>query len=203
MILQPDNIITIRTTSSRAVLGGRNMKVEITGRHVVITNAIRTYVMKRLRKFERLLGDDVSFHVIISVEKERHTVEILLKSKLLDLTGKGETSDMYASILRAIEKIERQAVKRKSKKIESKRSRARAKSVEEKTGVPDRGMPAQSSPTGGVFDEEVAGKPMVLEEALIELDQSEYSFVVFRNADSGSVNVLYRRKDGNLGLIHP
>jgi putative sigma-54 modulation protein len=126
-----------------------------------------------------------------------------MKSKLLDLTGKGETSDLYASILRAIEKIERQAVKRKTKRIENKRSRAKAKSVEEKTGVPERGVPRQEAPSSGIYEEDVDGKPMVLEEAVLELGQSEYPFVVFRNADSGDVNILYRRRDGNLGLINP
>jgi putative sigma-54 modulation protein len=78
------------------------MKVEITGRHVVITPAIRTYVLKRLRKFAKIFGDNINFHVIIDVEKERQTAEILLKSKLLNLTGKGQTDDMYSSIVRAI-----------------------------------------------------------------------------------------------------
>jgi putative sigma-54 modulation protein len=72
------------------------MNVEITGRHVVITPAIRTYVLKRLKKFTRILGEDISFHVIIDVEKERQTAEILLKSKMLSLTGSGVTDDMYA-----------------------------------------------------------------------------------------------------------
>jgi putative sigma-54 modulation protein len=178
------------------------MRVEITGRHIIITPAIRAYVLKRLRKFQRLVGEDVSFHVIIGVEKERHTAEILLKSKLLGLTGKGETSDMYASIVRAIEKLERQAVKHKTKLIETKRQRAKADSVAEKSGVPRRGSVTQTARSGGILDEEVSHKPMAVEEALLELGHSDYPFVVFRNADSGSVNVLYRRKDGSLGLIN-
>jgi putative sigma-54 modulation protein len=177
------------------------MNVEITGRHVVITPAIRSYVLKRLRKFDKFIGDDASIHVIIDVEKERHTAEILLKSRLLDLTGKGETADMYSSILRAIEKLERQAIKNKSRRIETKRQKARAKSVEEKTGV---GRPApgrQGNRHGMIIEEEVPGKPMSIDEALIELEQSEYPFVVFRNMEFGSTSVLYRRRDGSLGLI--
>jgi len=65
------------------------MNVEITGRHVLITPALRTYLMNRLSKFVKIFGDDISFHVIVDVEKERQTAEILLKSKLLDLAGKG------------------------------------------------------------------------------------------------------------------
>ena len=177
------------------------MNVEITGRHVVITPAIRTYVLKRLRKFAKILGDDISFHVIVDVEKERQTAEILLKSKLLDLTANFVSDDMYNSIVRAIEKLERQALKHKSKIIEGKRQRANAKSVATNLGV---GEPTARTPvrkTNGIQEEEAQRKPMAVEEAVIELNHSEYPFIVFRNADSGAVNVLYRRKDGSIGLI--
>jgi putative sigma-54 modulation protein len=178
------------------------MNVEITGRHVLITPAIRSYVLKRLRKFDRFFGDDASFHVIIDVEKERHTAEILLKSKLLDLTGKGETDDMYTSIVRAIEKLERQVIKSKCRLIEAKRQKAKAKSVEEKSGVSRERAPMQASRyTPAILEEDVPPKPMAVEEAVAELGQSESSFFVFRNVESGSINVLYRRKDGSLGLI--
>jgi len=179
------------------------MNVEITGRHVVITPAIRTYVLKRLKKFTRILGEDISFHVIIDVEKERQTAEILLKSKMLSLTGSGVTDDMYSSIMRAIEKLERQALKQKSKLIEGKRQKAKAKSVANKMGVAEGSARASSKKGTGIKEEEAQRKPMAVEEALLELNHSDYPFVVFRNADSGDVNILYRRKDGTLGLIHP
>jgi putative sigma-54 modulation protein len=177
------------------------MNVEITGRHVLITPAIRTYVLKRLRKFVKILGDDISFHVIVDVEKERQTAEILLKSKLLDLTGKGQTDDMYNSIVRAIEKLERQALKHKSKMIEGKRQRAKAKSVAVNLGVGEPTARVLTRSSNGVQEEEAQRKPMAVEEAVIELNHSEYPFVVFRNSESGAVNVLYRRRDGTLGLI--
>ena len=105
------------------------MNVEITGRHVVITPAIRAYVLKKLGKFTKIFGDDINFHVIIGVEKERQTAEILLKSKMLELTGKGQSDDMYKSVMSAIEKLERQALKHKGKLIEGKRQKAKATSV--------------------------------------------------------------------------
>jgi putative sigma-54 modulation protein len=176
------------------------MNVEITGRHVVITPAIRTYVLKRLRKFVKILGENIKFHVIIDVEKERQSAEILLKSKMLDLTGKGQTDDMYSSIMIAIEKLERQALKHKSKLIEGKRQRAKAKSAAVKQSISEE--PAVlARKTDGVQEEEARRKPMDVEEAVLELNHSEYPFVVFRNSESGDVNVLYRRTDGSLGLI--
>ncbi len=177
------------------------MNVEITGRHIVITPAIRSYVLRRVRKFAKIVGDDASFHVIIGVEKDRHTAEVLMKSKLLNLTCKGQTDDMYASILRSIEKLERQTLKHKSKIIETKRQRAKAKSVAEKSGV-GAGQSAGARTGPGIVEEEAHRKPMAIEEAVLELGHSAYPFVVFRNVESGAVNVLYRRKDGSLGLIH-
>jgi putative sigma-54 modulation protein len=178
------------------------MNVEITGRHVDITPAIRTYVLKRLRKFVKIFGDDISFHVIIDVEKERQTAEVLLKSKLLDLTGKGVTDDMYNSIMLAIEKLERQALKHKSKIIEGKRQRAKAKSVANKLGVAEASERVLAQRRNGIQEEEAQRKPMSVEEAVLELNHSAYPFVVFRNSDSGAVNILYKKKDGTLGLIN-
>jgi putative sigma-54 modulation protein len=177
------------------------MNVEITGRHILITPAIRAYLLKRLRKLEKIFGEDISFHVIVDVEKERQTAEILLKSKLLDLTGKGQTDDMYQSIMRAVEKIERQALKHKSKMTEGKRQRAKTKSVATKLSVEEPATRVVAQKSKGVRQEDMQRKPMALEEAVIELNHSDYPFVVFRNADSGDVNVLYRRKDGTLSLI--
>jgi putative sigma-54 modulation protein len=177
------------------------MNVEITGRHILITPAIRTYLLKRLRKLEKILGEDISFHVIVDVEKQRQTAEILLKSKLLDLTGKGQTNDMYNSIVVAIEKIERQALKHKSKIIEGKRQRAKAKSVATQMGIGEPTARTLEQKGNEVREEDVQRKPMAIEEAVIELNHSDYPFLVFRNSDSGDVNVLYRRKDGTLSLI--
>lgn len=179
------------------------MNVEITGRHVLITPAIRTYVLKRLRKFVKIFGEDIKFHVIIDVEKLRQSAEILLKSKMLDLTGKGQTDDMYSSITIAIEKLERQALKHKSKIIEGKRQRAKAKSVATKSGLAESSAGVLAQRTGRVQEEEAQKKPMAVEEAVLELNHSEYPFIVFRNSESGEVNVLYRQKDGTLGLIRP
>ncbi len=177
------------------------MNVEITGRHVLITSAIRSFLMKRLRKFDKLCGDDASFHVILDVEKERHVAEVLLKSKLLALTGKGETEDMYASIGLAIEKIERQAIKNKTRMIETKRQKAKAKSVQEKSGLARVRARARATREVEILEESLGGKAIPLDEALAELERSEYPFVVFKNVESGSTNVLYRRKNGALGLI--
>ena len=168
------------------------MKVEITGRRILITPALREYVLKKLRKFTKVFGEDITFHVVVDVEKNRQIAEILLKTKMLNLAGKGETDDMYNSIMAAIEKLERQALKHKGKIIEGKRQRAQAKSVATKLGIGEptsRSLPPKDSV---VREESVQKKPMTVEEATLELTRSDYPFVAFRNSDSGEFNILYR-----------
>jgi len=177
------------------------MDVEITGRHVLVTSAIQTYVLKRLKRFERIFARDGSFHVILGVEKGRQTAEVILKSKYLSLTGKGETGDLYSSILRAVEKIERQTIKHKGKIIETKRHKAKAASVANRLGVRRRSAGVRLRPGNGIYEEEAPKKPMHLDEAVLELGQAENPFVVFRDVESGQVRVVYRRKDGSLGLV--
>ena len=177
------------------------MNVEITGRHVVITPAIRAYVIKRLQKVIKVLGDDISVHVIIDVEKERQSAEILLKSKSMSLAGKSRTDDMYASIVKAVEKIERQVLKHKGKVVERKRHRAKEESVAQRSGTAEESAPPENEDADRVREEKLKGKPMTVEEAILELNRSEYPFVAFMNSESGTVNVLYRRKDDTYRLI--
>jgi len=178
------------------------MKVEITGRHIEITPAIRTYVQKKLGKFTRILGEDINFHVVVGVEKERQNVEIQLKSRFLELTGKGSSNDLYNSITLAIEKLERQALKQKGKMIEGKRQKAaREKSVKAGVAAEEPAPRAVKRKTATVREEALRKKPMTVEEAVMELEHAEYPFVVFRNSESDEMNVLYRNKKGSLRVI--
>ena len=177
------------------------MNVEITGRRILITPAIHEYILKKLRKFTKIFGEDINVHVIVGVEKTRQSAEILLKTKMLDLTGKGQSSDMYNSIVMAIDKLGKQALKHKSKIIEGKRQRAKAKSVANKLGVGEPTSRTLARKSGGVREESVQRKPMTVEEATLEINRSDYPFVIFRNSDSGEINILYRHKDESLRLV--
>jgi len=182
--------------------GENTMKVEITGRHIVITPAIRSHVQKKLGKFTRILGDDIKFHVVIGVEKDRQNVEILLKSKLLELTGKGSSNDLYNSVTLAIEKLERQALRQKGKMIEGKRQKAaREKTVAIQAVVDEPAPRVVKRKTANVREEALRKKPMTIEEAVLELEQGEYPFVVFRNSESDEMNVVYRHKKGAIRVI--
>jgi putative sigma-54 modulation protein len=171
------------------------MNVEITGRHIEITPALHAFVEQHLDKIPRLLGDNVAIHVILTVEKRRHLCEIVLKSKTAQLACTEETNDMYASVARASHKLEKQANKTKKKRVEVKRRKNAAPARRKSVTV------VRPSLAPSVIEESISKKPMAIEEALLNLNDSGNEFVVYRDADSKSISVVYRRKDGNIGLI--
>jgi putative sigma-54 modulation protein len=178
------------------------MKVEYTGRQIEITPAIRRFTEDHLKKIRKILGEMIEVHAILTVEKYRHTAEINLKSRTFKINGIQETHDMYGSINSVLEKIERQALKHKGKKIARKRKpvASLAASASAYSGEDSQGI--ASSPRV-IKAKSFAAKPMTVEEAVQEVSGSKNDFIVFRNAESEQVNVVYRRKDGNFGLIEP
>jgi putative sigma-54 modulation protein len=182
------------------------MQIEITGRHVEITEPIKQYVEKRLRKFSKLFVEPIDVHVILSIEKHRQSAEIVLKSKLFNLTSIDESTDMYNSVNKSIEKIERQALKQKEKVIGNKRQPASASlhhPVAKSIPTRKKREPESRSRTRVIMEELKRKKPMGVEEAVIDLSESDRDFVVFRDSESDDVHVLYKRKDGHYGLIRP
>jgi len=176
------------------------MKVDYTGRQIEVTPAIQEFTEEHLRKIRKILGGMIEVHVILTVEKYRHIAEINLKSRTFKINGIEVTHDMYASITAVLEKIERQALKHKGKKIDKKRKSATtavqaAAAGAEAVGNSDGPQVIRSS--------SFAAKPMTVEEAVHEVNTSNSEFIVFRNAESERVSVVYRRRDGNFGLIEP
>jgi putative sigma-54 modulation protein len=89
--------------------------LEITGRHVEVTPALRDFAAEKLTKLERLLDGPIEAHVVLGIEKHRHFAEIQIKSKTGTFSGHQETGDLYASIREVADKLERQALKHKEK----------------------------------------------------------------------------------------
>lgn len=189
------------------------MRLEITGRHVTITPAIRKAVERRLARMERMLQDHiVSVQVVIGRLKSRHQVEMTLHARGEHFFhGAATGRDLAAALGGAAEKLEHQVQKLKSKWTERKRqgvSPARAGSLE---AAPEPPGARTAAARGGAADGEVriirtrryAVKPMSVDEAALEVGADDGAFIVFRNAFTDSVNVLFRRPDGNLGLIEP
>jgi putative sigma-54 modulation protein len=177
------------------------MRIDITGRHVEITPPLRQLIDRRLARLGRLLNDSaLSALVTLTKEKYRHRTEIALHARGdHTLRGVGEGNNWQLSLRQATERIEQQAQKLKGKWTGRKRDGAPAREVPVAATAPE----PQSS-RRVVRATRYAVKPMSIEDAALRVDGGDETFVVFRNADNDdTVSILYRRKDGNLGLIEP
>lgn len=178
------------------------MKFEYTGRHVVITPALRKHVEDHFDKLAHIFTDSTArAHVIMDVEKNRQMGEILVHWREHTLTASDTNADMYHALTRAIDKIEKQALKIKKKLVD--RKRGGGKSINAIAPQPDGQVEAAPRAARIIQARRYQVKPMTAEEAVLSLSADSDQFVVFRDADTNRVGVLYKRKDGNYGLIEP
>jgi putative sigma-54 modulation protein len=193
------------------------MRLELTGRHLRITPPLRRLVEEGLDKLDRLLHDSaVSLQMVLYQEKYRHRVEATLHARgehFLHGTGSGQTWEM--ALNSALGKINQQARKLKGKWNGRKRrgiSAAKAGSAAPRPerggkGFGERRMPVPAPDDGATRDVRIirqrryAVKAMSLDDAADQVGDTPDAFIVFRNADTDAVTVLFRRADGHLGLI--
>ncbi len=177
------------------------MRFDYTGRHVEVSPAIRRHVEDHFRRLANIFNDSTtSTHVIIDVEKNRQIAEIIVFWRDHTITAKDTNADMYMALSRAIAKIEKQALKLKKKMIDRKQAARPTAAV---APQPDGQLEATPRPPRIIAARRYPVKPMTAEEAALRLSSEADQFVVFRDADTERVGVLYKRKDGNFGLIEP
>lgn len=180
------------------------MQIQVTGHHVEITSSLRSFVSAKLAKLEDYFPALRKVAVVLTVEKYRHTAEIHFRADGVQLSAKKTTKDMYASVEEALAALVQQAVKRKD--------RLHSQNARRKTGkVVKRGRAAAADDddedSASVTRPKVvrsrakATKPMAIEDAISLLNASAQPFILFRDATSGETQVLYRREDGNYGLM--
>jgi len=184
------------------------MDFEYTGRHIDVTPALRAHVEEHFGKIESLFENATTAraHVIIDVVKNRHIAEILFHWREHTLTAKDTNADMYQALTRCIDKIEKQAVKLKKKIIERKQDAVPLSAVAPDTSPADTGTAAAGAAERQpriIAARRYKVKPMTAEEAVMSLADDGDQFVVFRDSDTDRLSVLYKRKDGNYGLIQP
>jgi putative sigma-54 modulation protein len=181
------------------------MQILVTFRHVDPTPALKAYAEEKLERVKKYLRRPVDAHVILSVSKERHVAEITLQADHVTMFAQETTHDLYSAIDLAIDKLEHQAQKLHEKRRHHKgATNARgARTAEVTTSV----LAADRRGPGGapevIRTQRVPAKPMSVEEAVEQLAASSDEFLVFTNASNQLLAVLYRRKDGNYGLIEP
>jgi putative sigma-54 modulation protein len=178
------------------------MKCSVTFRHMKSSGPLKDYAEEKIDKISKLIDRGVEAHVVLSVEKHQHTAHIeLITDGSLRLRGIDSTEDMYASIDNAVERIVRQ-VKRYKQKIKSHREPQHGKELSHHVFDAhhhDEGDEPKIPQV--VRTETITAREMGLDEAVMRLDLLNSEFLVFTNAISHQVNVLYRLPDGQLGLI--
>jgi putative sigma-54 modulation protein len=177
------------------------MQVTVTFRHVEPTPALRAYAEEKLARVKKYLRRPVDAHVILGVTKDRHAAEITLQADHVTMFAKEETHDLYSAIDLAVDKLEHQAQKLKAKRRDHKDA-ASVRSGELPTVTATVLAVGGSGPTV-VRSQRLPVRPMLLEEALDELAASREDCLVFVDAQRRRLAVLYRRKDGEYGLIEP
>ena len=177
------------------------MQINLRGKNMEITPALQDYMAKRLSKLEKYFNTPIEAQTTLSVVREDHIVEVTIIIDGLILRGEESTSDMYASIDLVVDKLERQMHKYKTK-INRKLRHKGIKEISEKFAGPGKEEDSEPEPRV-VRTKRFVMKPMPIEEAILQLNLLGHDFFVFTNADTGEINVLYKRKDGNYGLIEP
>ena len=175
------------------------MQTSVTFKNLDSSDTLKSYVEEKLDRFDRLLDNPAEANVVLSVEKFRHMAEINIIGDRMSINGKEETIDMYSAIDMVLDKLEKQ-IKKSKQKIRERRGSTKTRNrgiLKGETGMPEEELELR------VKVKNIEYKPMHVEEAVLQLDLLNDNFLVFTNASSDQVNVIYKRKDGHYGLIQP
>lgn len=179
------------------------MQIAVTFRHMDASEAVRAYVEEKVARVKKYIEEPIDAQVFLSVEKKiRHKAEVTIIAKGITIKGSEETNDMYAAVDAVVDKIERQLKRYKEKIKEHKPTSGRERQVEKRV------VAAESIDEGGgepviIRSRSFPVKPMSVEEAVMQMDLLHKDFLVYTDAATEDINVVYRRKDGNYGLIVP
>jgi putative sigma-54 modulation protein len=177
------------------------MKIDYTGRQTEVTAEMRRIAERKLAKVAKLLPSVTRAHVILTADKHRQVAEVSVHSRQLDLAAVEVSTDPRLSITSAIEKLIRQVDHERTKR------RVRKGAASPRLSAPPSGAERDGAEVAAgprvIRSRRSAVKPMTLDEAALEMDGRGDGVFVFRDAATERVTVLFRRKDGNLGLIEP
>jgi len=182
------------------------MAVECTGRNVTVTPSLRSLAEERVQRLERHLGGPAAVRVILSHEKHRFGAEIIATQGRRRWKAQEETGDPRAALALAFEKIDAQAMRDTEKRRDRKhKGSSRLLSKGLRAAAAPVPAPAVAGRSGArvVRGRPPAVKPMGVDEAALAMESSGQEVLVFRDASNERVSVLYRRRDGDLGLIVP
>ena len=191
-----------------------DVEINIVGRNVEVSDAMREYASKKLESLHLDYPKIIEARVILDVQvhHNRHIAEmILFCANHITIEAHSETHDMYASIDETISKVARRMRKHKTRLLRKHRPRKgqvrrlteAVFAVDALDGLDEESGKSQELEPVIVHKENYRIRPLFNDEAIVDMELSERDFLVFRNADSGSLSILFRRKDGDYGLIEP
>jgi putative sigma-54 modulation protein len=173
------------------------MQISVTFRQLEPSEALKTYVTDRLKKFKRYLEGPLEAHVVLGLEKFRHLADVTIYSNGRMIKGREENSDMYAAIDLVVDKIDMQLRKHRGKLREVKADRNRP-AVPVAPAEPDE---TPSLPS--IRRHQVEVPPLELTDAVAMLQTKGTDLLVFTDVNTGALSILYRRSDGGLALAEP
>ena len=201
-------------------IANTNPHVTVTGRHLAITAAINDYAEKKIDGLHLDYPKIIEAHVILEVDKYRHRAEIVLVcANHITIEASEESSDLYASMDQVAGKVARQMRKYKTRLLRQSRphrqtavcylqeqvydAQAFADLDAVEHGITAQGYVEAPPEPETIQMDKYPVKPMFIDEAVLQMQMSARQFLVFLNAKTEAVNVIYRRKKGDFGLIQP
>lgn len=178
------------------------MQITTTFRHMESSDALKSYAEEKLSKVEKYIDEPIVAQVVFTVEKIRHMAEVTLNAKGITIKASEETNDMYAAVDAVLDKIERQLRRYKERIKEHKPGNDSDERKVKKTVLAAESIEQRQEPVI-IKSKTFSIKPMSVEEAVMQMDLLHKDFLVFTDSNTEDINVIYRRKDGNYGLIEP
>jgi len=186
------------------------MQMEISARHMEITDALRSHVTTRLEKLRGHFDRVLDANVVLSVEKHRHVAEVTLRANGIRIHGKESSPDMYSSVDAVVEKLEKQ-IRKYRDRVNRHSPRKGGEELATELELFDFGQISDEQDSNSeqavrhriIRREKLPMKPMTIEEASMQLELAEEPFIVFSNVETQQINVIYARSDGTFGLIEP
>ncbi len=170
------------------------MKITITGRKIDITAGLNDYTERKLNKLDKYFGENAEANVTLSVQKDSQIVEVTIYFEGMIFRAEVANEDMYAAIDKAEDVLERQIRKQKTRLEKKLRSEAFAPTSEFEHIKEEEEFKIVKTKT-------YENKPMSVEEAILQMNLLGHNFYIFNNSATDDKNVVYKRKDGNYGLI--
>jgi putative sigma-54 modulation protein len=179
------------------------MQIAVTFRHMESSDAVRSYVEEKLARVKKYIDEPIDAQVVLSVQKKiNNRAEVTMVAKGLTMKSAENKDDMYAAIDLMVDKIERQ-LKRYKEKLKRHKGSSGAQRRVEKTVIAAPSVDEGDGNPEIIRSNSFFVKPMSVEEAVMQMDLLDKDFLVFTDDRSEEMNVVYRRKDGNYGLIVP